>query len=104
LREADYAELGRCLHNDLQEAALRHDERLRHLWNDLRSCLRETEAKGCLLSGSGSSFFVLAEDQDICRRCATIVESELEVPCVVANSYPAWHTRVEKLIARRGSL
>jgi 4-diphosphocytidyl-2-C-methyl-D-erythritol kinase len=102
--EADFDELGRLLHNDLQEAAFQVEKSLGRLWEDLQRCSREAGASGCLLSGSGSSFFVLARDPDTCRRCATLVETELDLPCVVAKSYPAWHTRVEKLLARRGPL
>jgi 4-diphosphocytidyl-2-C-methyl-D-erythritol kinase len=104
LREGDFQRLVRSLHNDLQEPALRLEERLRSIWEELRRCVSGVGRTGCLLSGSGSSFFVLAQDQESCRRCATAIAAELDLPCVAATSYPAWHTRVEKLIARRGSL
>jgi 4-diphosphocytidyl-2-C-methyl-D-erythritol kinase len=103
LSDADFERLGRSLQNDLQEAAYKVEDRLRSIADALQRCARESGAQACLLSGSGSSFFILAEQEAACRRCATVVETELDLPCVVASSYPAWHTRVEKLIARRGS-
>jgi 4-diphosphocytidyl-2-C-methyl-D-erythritol kinase len=71
LADGDVAELGRLLHNRLQEPATR----LRPDLTALLARLAATRPAGCLLSGSGSAIFALARDDGDARR----IESEFLV-------------------------
>jgi 4-diphosphocytidyl-2-C-methyl-D-erythritol kinase len=58
-RSGDVEELGRCLHNRLQDAA----DRLRPELVKVRQRLGEASPAGCLMSGSGTSCFALCRDE-----------------------------------------
>lgn len=60
------AELGRTLHNRLQEAAFELAPELAAL----HARLRQTSAAGCLMTGSGSCMFVLASDASEAQQIA----------------------------------
>ncbi len=101
LSEGDPERLGRCLRNDLEEAACAESEELRALRRALAQCSEVRRARGHLLSGSGSSFFVIARGRSRAERVARAVESELAVRCAVVQSLPAWHANIRSLRLRR---
>lgn len=62
----DLEQLGRLLHNRLQEPA----EELRPELASLRLALAQTSPLGCLMSGSGSALFALCRDREDAIRVA----------------------------------
>jgi 4-diphosphocytidyl-2-C-methyl-D-erythritol kinase len=97
LSEGDPERLGRCLHNDLEEAACAESEGLRAIRRALAQCTEVRRACGYLLSGSGSSFFVVSRGRSRAERVARAVESELGIRCVIVQSLPAWHANIRSL-------
>jgi 4-diphosphocytidyl-2-C-methyl-D-erythritol kinase len=104
LRDGSIELLGRCLRNDLQAAALALHEDLQRIWDGLAVLGREIGAAGCLLSGSGSSFFVLLPGRREAERAARVVVSRLGLSCASVRSVPAWGVRIASLTAGRECL
>lgn len=104
LREGDARLLGRSLRNDLQDAALALHEELREIWSRLQELKAVRNAEGLLLSGSGSSFFVVFGGATEANRAAGIVASDLSIPCTVVQSFPAWYDSFSLLTTGRGHL
>jgi 4-diphosphocytidyl-2-C-methyl-D-erythritol kinase len=90
LAEGDLGMLGRVMRNDLQGPALELHAKLREDWRYLNNFCGLNDAAGCLLSGSGSSFFLIARGADQATHFARLLRSEMGVPCGAAHSLPAW--------------
>lgn len=71
LAAGDVEEIGRRLHNRLQEPA----EKLRPEIASLMARLAATGPAGCLLSGSGSAILALARDARDARRIAAEISA-----------------------------
>lgn len=102
LLNGDAKLLGRCLRNDLEAAALGLCEDLRELRRKLEEARAACHAQGLLLSGSGSSFFMVVAGEREARRAADFLVSTLDVSCAPVCSLAAWDGRVTVLTVRRG--
>lgn len=101
LAEGDLARLGRSLHNDLAGPARDENEGLRDVERALAACSAVREAPGHLLSGSGSSFFILTRGRSQAEKVAESVQRDLGVPCAGVHSLPAWHASIRPLTPGR---
>ncbi|KPK57720.1 MAG: hypothetical protein AMK73_09875 [Planctomycetes bacterium SM23_32] len=102
LREGDVELLGSCLRNDLQEAAFSLCTDLRAIWDLLVEAGRQIGARGCLLSGSGSSFLVLVAGAPAAEEAAGELASRLGVDCAAVQSVSEWAGRVVPPTTGRG--
>jgi 4-diphosphocytidyl-2-C-methyl-D-erythritol kinase len=82
--------LGKGLHNDLQAAAFGIDGRLGELWGKLEELRQSGESEGCLLSGSGSTFFAVMRGRAQARQAAKRWQSLLQMTCVAVQGLPSW--------------
>lgn len=93
--------VARALRNDLQGAALALHGRLREIWQKLEEVSESCKADGMLLSGSGSSFFMVFDGRERALRAAESAELALGIPCVAVRRHPAWDGRCSMLRAGR---
>jgi 4-diphosphocytidyl-2-C-methyl-D-erythritol kinase len=85
LKEGDVEGLGRALYNDLQEPAFQVESRLREMMGRLEALQEQHRALGKLLSGSGSSIFLLHRNESESKRSADLLQRKLSVSCI-----PVW--------------
>ncbi|MFW6189837.1 MAG: 4-(cytidine 5'-diphospho)-2-C-methyl-D-erythritol kinase [Planctomycetota bacterium] len=104
VKEAAPGRLGRALRNDLQGVVLELDEDLAGLSRRLDELREESGIERFLLSGSGACFFGLARGRRAAREAADTLEAALGVPCVAAQSVPAWEFDLGMLTLRRRHL
>jgi len=104
VKEGNVGLLGASLQNGLQDATLSLHPELRKLWRKLEDLRAGCNARGMLLSGSGSSVLMLCDGAGEAQRAARFLSSELQVPCAAAHSLPAWRDRFSLLRVRRGHL
>jgi 4-diphosphocytidyl-2-C-methyl-D-erythritol kinase len=102
LEGGDVKLLGASLRNDLQEAALGLHDELQRIWSSLEEHRKVCNAKGLLLSGSGSSFFLLMQGEREAIRASNYLMSRLGVPCAVVHGVAAWGGRLSRLTLGRG--
>jgi len=101
LQEGDVELLGASLTNDLQEPALSMHPDLRAICSGLDGLKAPANAKGIVLSGSGSSFLVVVRSRREASRAADYLVSRVGVPCVPVHSLRGWDGRVSLLTIGR---
>jgi 4-diphosphocytidyl-2-C-methyl-D-erythritol kinase len=102
LADGDVERIGSALRNDLEGPALRLHGALQELGRQLRDFSEACHARGLLLSGSGSSFFMLVDGEEEAAEAAELLRPALGVPCAAVRSVSAWGSRIRALSAWRG--